>query len=150
MLHGDISNTHSFNVGIRCEDTLLHLEKFGGMRETLAYKIGGKVFEKNLDSRVEALFNRIYRETPMTVSLVVDDEHFTKALISFLDKKNICYGNIVNIKSATEIYSMLNTGVMTYFISEKVEDQHLLEGSKYIFKPERFLALLQRGRLGGR
>lgn len=146
MLHGDITNSYGYSVGVRCEDTLFHLERFGAFRENLIYKLGGKSLEENLDTKVQSILNRVYKDTPMTVSIVVDNEHFTKALVSFLDKKNICYANIINVSSLSEVHSMLNTGAMTYFVSERGTDTELIN-ERFGYTPDKFFALLQRDRL---
>ena len=75
MLHGDIANSRSSCIGIRCEGTLFKIN------DSLFSKIlpfSHRIKKAEVDKQVKSLMDYIFWETEMTVVLVIDNDHYDK------------------------------------------------------------------------
>lgn len=141
MLRGDISNQRSFVIAFRCENSLLHYKD-----ETLIDKVmnsvKGKTKRAEVDQKVYSLMNYLYWNTPYTVMLVIDEKNYTKEAQEFL--ADFPFNQVATvIKNISEVTMMLNTGELTYFISEDIIDRHSVN-SKYAVDTNTFNTILKR------
>ncbi len=134
MLHGDISNHRSFAIGVRCESTLFHMR-----RGILPFSF--RLKHSEVDKEVLSLVNYLYWNTEMTVMLVIDDSHYTGAVKEFL--MDYPFSQVCNIRSISEITMMLNTGYLSYFITnDMIEKQSV--NSQYAMDAKTFNTILRR------
>ena len=147
MLHGDISNQRSFIIGFRCENSLLRYnDKTAG--DKLLNIIRGKTKRAEIDEKVYSLMNYIYWNTEYTVVLVIDEENYTKEAQEFLS--DFPFNQVATvIKSISEVTMMLNTGELSYYVSDDVLDRQSVN-NKYAVSVDEFNIILKRriNRLG--
>ena len=140
MLHGDIANSRSSCIGIRCEGTLFKIN------DSLFSKIlpfSHRIKKAEVDKQVKSLMDYIFWETEMTVVLVIDNDHYDKKVEEFLKDFHFC--QICNVQSLSEVTMMLNTGYLSYFIdNDKIELHNL--NSKYAMDLLSFDKILKRNR----
>lgn len=141
MLHGDISNQRDFVIGFRCENSLLQYKD-----ETLTDKImnglKGKTKRAEVDQKVYSLMNYIYWNTPYTVMLVIDEKNYTKEAQDFL--ADFPFNQVATVlKNISEVTMMLNTGELTYFVSEDSIDRNSVN-SRYAVNVDTFNTILKR------
>ena len=141
MQHGDISNSRSFVIGFRCENSLLHYrDKSTG--DKLLNLIQGKTKRAKVDQNVYSLMNYIYWNTEYTVMLVIDEENYTKEAQDFL--ADFPFNQVATVlKNISEVTMMLNTGELTYFISDDILDRNSVN-SKYALDTDTFNKILKR------
>lgn len=141
MKHGDISNTQSFVIGVRCEDTLL-LPKESTLFNRVANLFHNKYESAEINKEVSSLMRYIFWETEMTVVLVVNKENYTDKLLKHLD--DIPYAQVKNvITNVSEITRMLLNGELTYFITNDSIEKSLVN-SQYAMSFGDFNTLLKR------
>ena len=141
MQHGDISNQRSFVIGFRCEDSLLRY-KDKSTSDKLLNIIKGKTKRAKVDEKVYSLMNYIYWNTEYTVVLVINAENYTKEAQEFLDDFPFNQVALV-LKNVSEITMMLNTGELTYFVSDDILDRQQVN-SKYAVDTDTFNTILKR------
>lgn len=138
MLHGDISNSRSFVIGVRCENTLFKIKD-----SPIPFPFSYKLKHAEVDEKVLSLINYLYWDTEMTVMLVIDDKHYTDKVAEFL--KDYPFSQICNIKSLSEITMMLNVGDLSYFVdNDKIELHNI--NSRYAVQFYEFDSMLKRNR----
>ena len=141
MLHGDISNQRRFVIGFRCVNRLLHY-KDESIADKVLNSVRGKTKRAEVDPKVYSLMNYIYWNTPYTVMLVINEENYTKEAQEFL--ADFPFNQVATvIKNVSEITMMLNTGQLTYFVSEDIIDRQLVN-SKYAVDIDTFNTILKR------
>ena len=141
MLRGDISNERSFVIGFRCEGSLLHY-KNESMGDKLLNIIQGKTRRAEVDQKVYSLMNYIYWNTPYTVMLVIDEENYTREAQDYLE--NFPFNQVATVlKNISEVTMMLNTGEMTYFVSDDIIDRNSVN-SRYAIDTDTLNTLLKR------
>ena len=141
MLHGDISNSRSFVIGFRCENSLLHY-KDSSPSDKLLNIIKGKTKRAEVDQKVYSLMNYLYWNTEYTVMLVIDDKNYTKEAEEFLS--DFPFNQVATvIRNISEITMMLNTGELTYFVSEDILDRNNVN-SRYAVSVGEFNTILKR------
>lgn len=141
MLHGDISNQRSFVIGFRCENSLLHY-KDDGVANKIANVIKGKTSRAEVDPKVYSLMNYIYWNTEYTVVLIIDEKNYTEEAKKFLSDFPFNQVGTV-IKSISEVTMMLNTGELTYYVSDDILDRQSVN-SRYAVNVDTFNAILKR------
>lgn len=141
MLHGDISNQRSFVIGFRCENSLLRY-KDDSIGDKIANAIKGKTARAEVDEKVKSLMSYLYWNTEYTVMLVIDEKNYTKEAQDFL--ADFPFNQVATvIKNVSEITMMLNTGQLTYFVSEDILDRQSVN-SKYAVSVDSFNTILKR------
>lgn len=112
MLNGDISNIRSACFGFRAENTLFEL-KNKSVIDKVANFFKGDLTRAKINKEVYSLMNYIYWNTEYTIMLVIDDALYQKSKDFLAD---FPFNQVCNIKSISEVTSMLFTGEMTYYI----------------------------------
>lgn len=140
MLHGDISNQRGFVIGVRLEDCLLKL-KNSGLKDKILNSMFGKFTRADLDKDVLSLMDYIYWDTDMTVMLVVDEINYTDSLKKLID--SLPFNQVCNIKNISEVTMQLNTGQLTYFVTNSTIEKSLVN-SKYAVTSDELNNILKR------
>lgn len=141
MLHGDISNQRSFVIGFRCENSLLHY-KDDNISDKVLNTLKGKTKRAEVDQKVYALMAYLYWNTEYTVMLVIDEKNYTKEAQEYL--ADFPFNQVVTVlKSVSEVTMMLNTGELTYFISDDILDRQQMN-SQYAVSSDKFNTILKR------
>lgn len=141
MQHGDISNQRSFVIGFRCENSLLHY-KDNSPSDKFLNIIKGKTKRAEVDQKVYSLMNYIYWNTEYTVMLVIDEENYTKEAQDFL--ADFPFNQVATVlKNVSEVTMMLNTGELTYFVSEDILDRNNVN-SRFAVDVDTFNTILKR------
>lgn len=141
MQHGDISNSRSFVIGFRCENSLLHY-KDNSPKDKLLNIVKGKTKRAEIDQKVYSLMNYIYWNTEYTVMLVIDEKNYTKEAQDFLSDFPFNQVAVV-LKNISEVTMMLNTGELTYFVSDDIVDRHSVN-SRYAVDTNTFNNIMKR------
>lgn len=141
MLRGDISNQQSYVIGFRCENNLLSFND-NTIKDKIANTLKGKFNRATINEKVYSLMQYIYWNTEYTVVLIIDEENYTKEAQDFLaDFPFNRVGTV--IKSISEVTMMLNTGVLTYYVSDDILDRQSVN-SKYAVDTDTFNSVLKR------
>ena len=141
MLHGDISNQRSFVIGFRCEDSLLRY-KDDSLTDKLMNSIQGKTKRAEVDQKVYSLMNYLYWNTEYTVMLIIDEKNYTKEAQEYL--ADFPFNQVATvIKNVSEVTMMLNTGELTYFVTDDILDRNSVN-SKYAVSVDEFNTILKR------
>lgn len=141
MLRGDISNQRSFVIGFRCENSLLHY-KDRDTADKLLNIIKGKTNRAEVDSKVYSLMNYIYWNTEYTVMLIIDEKNYTKEAQEFLS--DFPFNQVATVlRNISEVTMMLNTGELTYYISNDTLDRNSVN-SRYAVDVDTFNTILKR------
>lgn len=143
MLHGDISNNRSFNIGVRCEDCLLMI-KDNSLMDKVANKLKNKLLRAKVNEEALSLMNYLYWETDMTVSLIIDKENYSPKIADFLADFPCNHIDTV-LTNISEVTMRLNTGELTYYVDL---DKNRLSAvnSKYAVELEEFNNIIKRRR----
>ena len=141
MLHGDISNQRSFVIGIRCENNLLKY-KDKSIGDKIANAFIGKTSRADVDQKVLSLMSYIYWNTEYTVVLIIDEENYTDEAKKFLEDFPFNQVGTV-LKNVSEVTMMLNTGELTYYVSDDIVDRQSVN-SKYAVSVDEFNTILKR------
>lgn len=141
MLRGDISNQQSYVIGFRCENSLLYF-KDDNIKDKIANTIKGKFNRAEINDSVYSLMQYIYWNTEYTIVLIIDEENYTKEAREYLaDFPFNRVGTV--IKSISEVTMMLNTGLLTYYVSDDILDRQSVN-SKYAVDTKTFNSMLKR------
>ena len=141
MLHGDISNQRSFVIGFRCENSLLSYKE-GSLLDVFANLLKGKSKRAEVNQKVYSLMNYIYWNTEYTVVLIIDEKNYTKEAQDFL--ADFPFNQVGKVlKSISEVTMMLNTGELTYYVTEDILDRQRVN-SKFAMDVDTFNTLLKR------
>ena len=141
MQHGDISNQRDFVIGFRCENSLLHYRD-DSIIDKVMNGVKGKTKRAEVDQKVYSLMNYIYWNTPYTVMLVIDEKNYTKEAQEFL--ADFPFNQVATVlKNISEVTMMLNTGELTYFVSDDILDRNSVN-SKYAVDTDTFNTILKR------
>mgnify|MGYP003289183117 CR=1 FL=1 len=141
MQHGDISNQRSFVIGFRCEDSLLKYRD-DSLGDKVMNVIKGKTNRAEVDPKVYSLMNYLYWNTEYTVMLVIDEKNYTKEAQEYLS--DFPFNQVVTVlKNISEVTMMLNTGELTYFVSQDILDRQRAN-SKYAVSVDEFNTILKR------
>ena len=141
MLNNDISNQQSCVIGFRCEGSLL-IYKNDSFIDKLLNAIKGKTARADIDEKVLSLMNYIYWNTEYTVMLVIDEKNYTKEAQEFLS--NYPFNQVCTVlKNISEVTMMLNTGHLTYYVSNDTIDRQLVN-SRYAVSVDEFNTILKR------
>lgn len=141
MLHNDISNHRSFVIGFRCENSLLHY-KDDSIIDKVMNGVKGKTKRAEVDQKVYSLMSYIYWNTEYTVMLVIDEKNYTKEAQEFL--ATFPFNQVATVlKNVSEVTMMLNTGELTYYVSDDILDRQQVS-SKYAVDTDTFNTILKR------
>lgn len=141
MLHNDISNQRSYVIGFRCESSLLKY-KDKTFIDTIANAVKGKTARAEVNDKVLSAMKYVYWNTEYTVVLIIDDKNYTEEAKRYL--ADFPYNQVVNVlKSISEVTMMLNTGELTYYVSDDILDRQSVN-SQYAVSVEQFNQLLRR------
>lgn len=141
MQHGDISNQRSFVIGFRCEDSLLRYRD-DSLGDKILNTIKGKTNRAEVDQKVYSLMNYLYWNTEYTVMLIIDEKNYTKEAQEYLE--DFPFNQVATVlKNISEVTMMLNTGELTYFVSEDILDRQRAN-SKYAVSVDEFNTILKR------
>ena len=141
MLHNDISNQRSFVIGFRCENSLLKYRD-DNVVDKIANMFKGKTARAEIDQKVLSLMSYIYYNTEYTVVLVIDEENYTDEARKFLE--DFPFNQVANvIKSISEVTMMLNTGQLTYYVSDDTLDRQRVN-SRFAVSTDEFNTILKR------
>lgn len=141
MLHNDISNQRSFVIGFRCENSLLRY-KDKSFIDIIANALKGKTARAEVNDKVLSAMKHVYWNTEYTVVLVIDEKNYTDEAKRYLD--DFPFNSVVNVlKSVSEVTMMLNTGELTYYVSDDILDRQSVN-SEYAVSVEHFNTLLRR------
>lgn len=84
----------------------------------------------------------VYWNTEYTVVLVIDEKNYTDEAKRYLD--DFPFNSVINVlKSVSEVTMMLNTGELTYYVSDDILDRQSVN-SEYAVSVEQFNTLLRR------
>ena len=141
MLHNDISNQRSFVIGFRCENSLLRY-KDKSFIDIIANALKGKTARAEVNDKVLSAMKHVYWNTEYTVVLVIGEKNYTDEAKRYLD--DFPFNSVVNVlKSVSEVTMMLNTGELTYYVSDDILDRQSVN-SEYAVSVEQFNTLLRR------
>ena len=141
MLNGDISNHRSFVIGFRCENSLLHY-KDDTLMDKVKNSIKGKTKRAEVDQKVYSLMSYLYWNTEYTVMLVIDEKNYTDEAKEYLS--DFPFNQVATvIKNVSEITMMLNTGELTYFVSDDILDRQSVN-NRYAVDTDTFNTILKR------
>lgn len=141
MLHNDISNQRSFVIGFRCENSLLKY-KDKSFIDIIANALKGKTARAEVNEKVLSAMKYIYYSTEYTVVLVIDDKNYTDEAKRYLD--DFPFNAVVNVlKNVSEVTMMLNTGELTYYVSDDILDRQSVN-SEYAVSVDTFNTILRR------
>lgn len=140
MLHGDISNQRSFVIGFRCENSLLHY-KDESIADKVLNSVRGKTKRAEVDPKVYSLMNYLYYNTEYTISLVIDEDNYTKEAQEYLVDFPC---NVITNCSEGHLTSMLMTGELSYLIDNDIMRRSLIN-SRYCMSMDDFSKLLRKG-----
>ena len=141
MLHGNISNHRSFVIGVRCENNLLHYKEDGSANKLLNI-IKGRTSRAEVDQKVLSLMSYLYWNTEYTVVLIIDEKNYTEEAKKFL--ADFPFNQIGTVlKSISEVTMMLNTGELSYYVSDDIIDRNNVN-SKYAVSVDEFNTILKR------
>lgn len=141
MLHNDISNQRSFVIGVRCENNLLHY-KDDSLGDKIANSILGKTYRAEVDEKVKSLMSYLYWNTEYTVVLIIDEKNYTKEAQEFLSDFPFNQVGVV-LKNISEVTMMLNTGELSYYVSDDRQDRYMVN-SRYAVSVDEFNSILKR------
>lgn len=141
MLHGDISNQRSFVIGVRCENNLLHY-KDDSIGDKIANAFKGKTARAEIDQKVYSLMSYIYWNTEYTVVLIIDEKNYTEEAKKYLEDFPFNQVGTV-LKNISEVTMMLNTGQLTYYVSDDILDRNSVN-SRYAVSVDEFNTILKR------
>ena len=141
MKHGDISNTRGFVIGVRCEECLL-MSKDNNIVDKALNKMFGKLKRATVNEEVLSLIKYIYWNTEMSVVLFVDKKNYSKELEDYLAEFP-CNQIGVVLENISEVTMMLNTGLLTYFVTNSTLEKSLVN-STYAVTVEEFNTILKR------
>ncbi len=141
MLHGDISNQRSFVIGIRCENNLLHY-KDDSIGDKIANAFVGRTARAEIDPKVKSLMSYIYWNTEYTVVLIIDDKNYTEEAKRYLADFPFNQVGVV-LKNISEVTMMLNTGELTYYVSDDILDRQSVN-SRFAVSVDEFNTVLKR------
>ena len=140
-MRGDISNQSSFVIGFRCENSLLHYKE-GSLIDSLSNALFGKTGRAEVDKDIYSLMNYVYWNTEYTVVLVIDSSNYTEEAKKVL--ADFPFNQVATvIHSISEVTMMLNTGELTYYVSDDILDRQLVN-SKYAVDRKTFDTILRR------
>lgn len=141
MKHGDISNQRSFVIGFRCENSLLHY-KDDSLTDKVMNSVKGRTKRAEVDQKVYSLMNYLYWNTEYTVMLVIDEKNYTKEAQDFLSE--FPFNQVATvIKNVSEVTMMLNTGELTYYVSDDILDRQRVN-SRFAVDTDTFNTILKR------
>ena len=141
MKNGDISNQRSFIIGFRCENSLLRY-KDDTLVDKVMNSVRGKTKRAEVDPKVYSLMNYIYWNTEYTVMLVIDEKNYTKEAEEFL--ADFPFNQVATvIKNVSEVTMMLNTGALTYFVTDDIIDRQSVN-SRFAVDTNTFNTILKR------
>lgn len=104
--------------------------------------IQGKTKRAEVDQKVYSLMNYLYWNTEYTVMLVIDEKNYTKEAQEYL--ADFPFNQVATvIKNVSEVTMMLNTGELTYFVTDDILDKHSVN-SKYAVNVDEFNTILKR------
>ena len=116
--------------------------KFLGFEQIFKNSLTGKTRRAEVNQKVYSLMNYLYWNTEYTVVLVIDEENYTKEAQEYL--ADFPFNQVVTvIKNISEVTMMLNTGELTYFVSEDILDRYNVN-SKYSVDTDTFNTILKR------
>lgn len=142
MLNGDISNQRSFVIGVRCEGTLFKMKDNSLKDKVLNRLRGSSILRAEVNDKVLSLINYIYWNTDMTVHLIVDSKNYSKEVENYLT--SFPCNQIGQIfTNISEVTMMLNTGELTYYISNDTIDLANVN-SRYAVDVDTFNTKLRR------
>lgn len=114
MKHGDISNHRSYVFGFRCENSLLiYRNRLIDLPFNAFY---GKTANAEVNPLVRSAMDYVYWDTEYTCMLVIDDENYTAEAREYLS--SFPFNQVLNVRSMTQVTSMLYTGEMSYYVDE--------------------------------
>ena len=141
MKHGDISNHRSFVIGFRCENSLLHY-KDDTLMDKVKNSLKGKTKRAEVDQKVYSLMSYLYWNTEYTVMLVIDEKNYTDEAKDYLS--DFPFNQVATvIKNVSEVTMMLNTGLLTYFVSEDILDRQAIN-NRYAVDTDTFNTIFKR------
>lgn len=141
MLRGNISNQQSFTIGFRCENSLLEYRD-NNIGDKFLNALKGKTYRAEINPKVKSIMDYIYWNTEYTVVLIIDKENYTKeAEKFFLDFPFNQVFQVIN--NVSEITMMLNTGVLTYFVTNNKLDRERVN-SRYAIDVDSLNTILRR------
>lgn len=141
MLHNDISNQRSYVIGFRCENSLLKY-KDKSFVDIIANAVRGKTTRAEVNDKVLSLMKYIYWNTEYTVALVIDEKNYTEEAKRYL--ADFPFNSVVNVlKNVSEVTMMLNTGELTYYVSDDILDRQSIN-SQYAVSVEKFNTIFRR------
>ena len=141
MLHGNISNQRSYVIGFRCENSLLRY-KDDSIGDKIANAFKGKTARAEVNEKVKSLMSYLYWNTEYTVVLIIDEKNYTEEAKKFLEDFPFNQVGTV-IKNISEVTMMLNTGELTYYISDDILDRQQVN-SRYAKSVDEFNTILKR------
>lgn len=141
MKNGDISNQRSFVIGVRCENNLLHYRD-NSLGDKIANTFKGRTARAEVDEKVKSLMSYLYWNTEYTVVLIIDEKNYTEEAKKFLEDFPFNQVGTV-LKSISEVTMMLNTGELTYYVTNDILDRSSVN-SKYAVSVDQFNTILKR------
>lgn len=104
--------------------------------------IKGKTKRAEVDQKVYSLMSYLYWNTEYTVMLVIDEKNYTDEAKEYLSDFPFNQVAMV-IKNVSEITMMLNTGELTYFVSDDILDRQAVN-NRYAIDTDTFNNILKR------
>lgn len=143
MKHGDISNQVGFTIGFRCVDFFVKFRDNKLSDKVLNFVVG-KTKRAVVDDSVAGFIEYIYRNTEMTVDLILEEEDNTPSLREFLE--DYPFNRIVVVQRPSQITQRLLIGDLSYYVDDDDYRRSLVNNSHAITLKQ----LEQMIRRGGR
>lgn len=122
MMHGDISNEVEDVVAFRVEDSILKFPT--GLKKVFFGTKGIKI-----DPDMQRLMETVYRRTPLTVDLVIENKNNTDAIRKLLED-NVAFSRVVLINSELDISGRIMSGDISWYVDSN-EERRLKVNSPY-------------------
>lgn len=143
MRHGDISNSQTLVIGVRCENCLVRFKE-SSIIDKAFNLIRGRAHNAEIDEDVLSVMRFIYYRTDYSLSLIVHEDAYTEELHSFLEEQEVPYTEITKvIRSDNEITMKLHTGYLSYYIDSDYNRLRAIN-SPWAMTVERFNTELRR------
>ena len=104
--------------------------------------VKGKTKRAEVDQKVYSLMSYLYWNTEYTVMLIIDEKNYTEEAKEYL--ADFPFNQVATvIKNVSEVTMMLNTGELTYFVSDDILDRNSVN-SRYAVDTDSFNTILKR------
>lgn len=142
MKNNNLSNRSAMCILVRVEDFLVNY-KDSTVWDKFVNIFMSKESRATLNDEVLSLLWMIFRNTDMTVDLVIDKKNYSK-IIEEVHLAELPYGRLIQIDKPVQISTKLNIGEYAYYIDNNPERMSLV-GNKRAISLEQINIYLKGG-----